>query len=180
MRHVAALQQPRKNFPQSGPQFPAQLIPLSLLRTSVLLLPHCLYRSPRTPGIVLLIPQCVSSSFFRAGGVFVACPRPAISSSSAAAKPPAAGRAMIRTYGSEPSVNQKVLLPSFMQSYGAFHADQCCVVCYAILTPPPLCLLPLLFLHMYRTLSVVCTVRRSERAHPWSINLHGLRGAQVW
>ena len=50
--------------------------------------------------------------------------------------PLAAGRAMVHTYGSEPSVNQKVFLPSFKYSYGVFHADQCYAVSYAILTPP--------------------------------------------
>jgi len=48
---------------------------------------------------------------------------------------PAAGRAMVHTHGSEPSVNQNVVLPSFMESYGSFHAHQCYPVCYAILTP---------------------------------------------
>jgi len=48
---------------------------------------------------------------------------------------PAAGRAMVHTHGSEPSVNQNVLLRSFISSYGAFHAHQCYTVCYAILTP---------------------------------------------
>jgi len=42
-------------------------------------------------------------------------------------------------YGSEPSLNQKVSLPSFMRSHGALRADPCCAVCYAILTSPPLC-----------------------------------------
>jgi len=67
--------------------------------------------------------------------------------------PPFAGRTMVRAYGSEPSVNQKDYLPSFMQSHGAPPAEQCNAVCYVILTPPPLCVLPSQFLHLYHTLS---------------------------
>jgi len=47
---------------------------------------------------------------------------------------PAAGRAMVHTHGSEPCVNQNIVLPLFLQSYGSFHARQCYTVCYAILT----------------------------------------------
>jgi len=78
------------------------------------------------PECVLLWPQCefppLSSApaGFRSLAPLLPCHR----------RPPppdtpAAGRAMIRTDGSEPSVNQKASLPSFTQTGGAFHAGQC-------------------------------------------------------
>jgi len=130
LRHVAALQPPRKNIHTC----PAHSIFLALLRTSVLLLPHRRHRPRRTPEFVLLRPQCVLLPISIAPEKFLSLP-PVVSCRRRPPAPrPAAGRAMVHTHGSEPSVNQNVLLPSFIQSYGALHAHQCYTVCYAILT----------------------------------------------
>jgi len=94
--------------------------------------------------------------------------------------PPAVGSAMVRTYGSELSMNQTGFLLSCTQSCGPFHADQSYIAFVAILNTPPLCskllFSPILLVSDTardqlgeKQLSLPCTVRRSETAHPFPV-----------